>query len=140
MRNGGNLIVQYQRPSFGQQNLLPFPATIGPRVVDENAKVMILQPNHPIFNFPNKITDEDFKGWVQERNLYNFDTFDKNYVPLLESHDEGEKENSGGMVYAEIGKGRYIYSSYSWFRQLPAGNPGAYRIFANMLSLPKASR
>jgi len=140
VKNGGNLIVQYQRPSFAQQNLLPFPATIGPRVVDENAKVTILQPNHPIFNFPNKITDEDFKGWVQERNLYNFDTFDKNYVPLLESHDEGEKENSGGMVYVQIGKGRYIYSSYSWFRQLPAGNPGAYRMFANMLSLPKASK
>lgn len=138
VKNRGNLIVQYQRPSFAQQNLLPFPATIGPRVVDENAKVTILQPNHPFFNFPNKITDEDFKGWVQERNLYNFNTFDEKYIPLLESHDEGEKENSGGLVCAEIGKGKYIYTSYSWFRQLPAGNPGAYRIFANLLSSPKA--
>ena len=108
------------------------------RVVDENAKVTILQPEHPIFNFPNKITAKDFDGWVQERNAYNFTTFDAQYTPLLESHDAGENENKGGLVIARVGKGNYIYCSYSFFRQLPAGVGGAYRLFANMLSLAKS--
>ena len=136
VKNGGNLIVQYQRPIY--ENLLPFPAKLGARVVDENAKVTILDATNPIFNFPNKITDADFTGWVQERNLYAFSTFDANYKPLLEAHDAGEPENKGGLVIAEIGKGKYIYTSYAFFRQLPAGVSGAYRLFANLLSLPKA--
>ncbi|MEO7539045.1 MAG: PIG-L family deacetylase, partial [Pyrinomonadaceae bacterium] len=140
VKNGGNLIIQYQRPSFAELNLLPFPATMGPRVVDENAPVTILQPEHPIFNFPNKITDADFTGWVQERNLYNFNTFDASYVPLLESHDGNEPENKGGLVIAKVGKGNYLYCSYSFFRQLPAGVSGAYRLLANMLSLPRIGR
>jgi LmbE family N-acetylglucosaminyl deacetylase len=140
-RNGGVLIVQYQlTPTYARQNLTPFPANTGPRVSDENAPVTILVPDHPIFNFPNKITQEDFKGWVQERNLYNFSTMDPKYVGLLESHDAGEVENKGGLVIADLGKGKYIYCSYSLFRQLPAGVPGAYRLLANMLSLPKAPR
>jgi len=110
------------------------------RVVDENAPVKILEPTHPIFNFPNKITDEDFKGWVQERNAYNLVTFDPKYTPLLESHDAGEQENKGGLVITKVGKGNWIYCSYSFFRQLPAGVPGAYRLFDNLLSLPKAGR
>lgn len=138
--NGGTLIVQYQLPGYSQGALMPYPAQMGPRVSDENAPVMILQPDHPIFNFPNKITNEDFKGWVQERNLYNFSTFDEKYLPLLESHDPGEAENKGGLVIADVGKGKYIYCSYSLFRQLPAGVPGAYRLLANMLSLPKAKK
>ena len=139
-KNGGTLIVQYQLPAtFPQQNLTPFPAQLGPRVADENAPVTILQPSHPIFNFPNKITQEDFKGWVQERNLYNFSMMDPKYVGLLESHDAGEAENKGGLVVADVGKGKYVYCSYSLFRQLPAGVPGAYRLLANMLSLPKAT-
>jgi LmbE family N-acetylglucosaminyl deacetylase len=147
VKNGGNLVVQYQRGNFAGSGLLPFPADAQDkqrtaagsisRVVDENATVTILQPQYPVFNIPNKITDEDFKGWVQERNAYNLVTFDPRYTPLLESHDMGEQPNSGGMVVANIGKGTYIYTSYSWFRQLPAGVPGAYRIFANILSLPK---
>ena len=138
-KNGGTLIVQYQLPpTFAQQNMTPYPTQMGPRVADENAPVTILQPQHPIFNFPNKITPEDFRGWVQERNLYNFSTMDPKYVGLLESHDAGEAENSGGLVIADIGKGKYIYCSYSLFRQLPAGVPGAYRLLANMLSLPRA--
>jgi LmbE family N-acetylglucosaminyl deacetylase len=140
VENGGTLIVQYQRPVYAQQNLTPFPATMGARVVDENAKVVILQPEHPVFNFPNKITDADFTGWVQERNTYNFNTFDEKYIPLLESHDAGEPENKGGLVIASIGKGNYIYCSYSFFRQLPSGVSGAYRLFANLLSLPKGKR
>jgi LmbE family N-acetylglucosaminyl deacetylase len=147
VKNGGNLIVQYQRGNFAASGLLPFPADAQDRqrtaagsisrVVDENAPVTILQPQNPIFNLPNKITDADFMGWVQERNAYNLVTFDSRYTSLLESHDEGEQPNNGGMVIANIGKGTYIYTSYSWFRQLPAGVPGAYRIFANMLNLPK---
>jgi LmbE family N-acetylglucosaminyl deacetylase len=140
MNNGGTLIVQYQQQEFARLNLTPYPAKmdVNVRTVDENAPVKILQPNHPVFNFPNKIGDADWKNWVQERNLYTLTELDPKYVPLLETHDEGEKESVGGMVYADYGKGKYIYTSYSWFRQLPVGNPGAYRIFANMLSLPKA--
>lgn len=122
VKNGGNLIVQYQRAN---QNLFPFPANVGARVVDENAKVTILEPMNPIFNFPNKITNADFANWVQERNSYAFSTFDAQYTPLLEAHDANEAENKGGMVYAELGKGKYIYCSYAFFRQLPAGVPGA---------------
>lgn len=136
VRNGGTLLVQYQTPVY--QSLLPFPAQMNARVTDENAKVTVIEPQHPVFNFPNKITDEDFKNWVQERNLYAFSTFDGNYKPLLESHDAGEAENKGGLVVAEIGKGKFVYCSYAFFRQLPAGVPGAYRLFANILSLPKA--
>jgi LmbE family N-acetylglucosaminyl deacetylase len=138
VRKGGTMIVQYQLPVY--QSLLPFPAQIGARVAEENAKVTILDPTNPVFNFPNKITDEDFKDWVQERNLNALTTNDPNYKPLLEAHDTGEAENKGGLVVAEIGKGKYIYCSYAFFRQLPAGVPGAYRIFANLLSQPKAKK
>lgn len=150
VRSGGNLIVQYQRGGFVQANLTPFPVTAADtqrtaagstaRVVDENAKVTILEPTHPVFNVPNKITDADFSGWVQERNLYNFVTFDPQYTALLESHDTGEAENKGGLVTTQIGKGTWTYCSYSFFRQLPNGVGGAYRLFANLLSLPKAKK
>ena len=140
VKNGGTLIVQYQQQEFARMNLTPLPAKMDSniRTVDETAPVKILVPTNPVFNFPNKITDKDFENWVQERNLYTLTSFDEKYVPLLETHDEGEPESKGGMLYAQIGKGKYIYTAYSWFRQLPVGNPGAYRIFANMLSLPKA--
>lgn len=133
-KNGGTLVVQYQLPTFAIQNLLPFAAQLGPRVSDENAQVNILRADHPIFNSPNKITQEDFRDWVQERNLYNFSKYDPAYVPLLESHDAGEPVNDGGLVTADLGKGKYVYCSYSLFRQLPAGVPGAYRLLANILS------
>ncbi len=138
VRAGGTLIVQYQTPVY--QSLLPFPAQMTARVAEETAKVTILDPSNPVFNFPNRITDEDFNGWVQERNLYAFATFDPNYKPLLEAHDTGEAENRGGLTVAGIGKGKYIYASYAFFRQLPAGVPGAYRLFANLLSQPKAAK
>ncbi len=133
-RQGGTLIVQYQLPGYAQQKLMPFPTQMGPRVADENAPITILVPEHRIFNYPNKITSADFKGWVQERNLYNFTGFGAEYTGLLESHDPGEAENKGGLVVAPLGKGTYIYASYSFFRQLPAGVEGAYRLFANILS------
>ncbi len=137
MEKGGTLIVQYQQQEYVRLNLPPYPAKMSAntRTVDENAPVKILEPNHPIFNFPNKISDADFANWVQERNLYTLTEFDKQYTPLLETLDEGEPESKGGMLYANVGKGKFVYTAYSWFRQLPTGNPGAYRIFANMLSL-----
>ena len=141
-RRGGALIVQYQQRDYIEQGLQPFHATMGERtvrVVNERAPVEILVPEHPVFSFPNTIGAADFEGWVQERNNYNFVDFDEQrYVALLESHDDGEPESRGGMVYARIGDGHYIYSGYSWFRQLPRGIPGAYRIFANLLSLPES--
>jgi hypothetical protein len=138
-RNGGTLVVQYQLPPYGQTHA-PFAVQQGPRVADENAAVTIIDPKHPIFSSPNKITADDFMGWVQERNLYNFTNIPAEYTGLLESHDAGEAENKGGLVIAKLGKGNYVYCSYSMFRQLPAGVPGAYRLFANLLSLPKASK
>jgi len=142
VKNGGNMIVQYQRGNW--TGIAPYPVntqdkqgtTAGSinRVVDENAPVKILDPADPVFNTPNKITDADFAVWVQERNAYNLVTFDPQYKPLLESHDPGEQENKGGLVVAKVGKGTWTYCSYSFFRQLPAGVPGAYRLFANLLS------
>ncbi len=149
VKAGGTLIVQYQQQEFISKNLTPFPAKMdiqingaqrisNVRVTDENAPVKILDPTNPVFNFPNKIMASDFDNWVQERNLYNLTTLDAQYKPLLESHDEGDPESNGGLVYARIGRGNYVYNSYSFFRQLPNGVPGAYRLMANLLSLPRA--
>jgi hypothetical protein len=144
MQRGGTMIVQYQQQEYANRMLPPYPATpptnANPRVTVEDAPVKILVPTHPVFNFPNRITDADFNGWVQERNSYAFTTFDSRYVPLLECADPGEPPVRGAEVYAEVGRGRYVYTSYSWFRQLPAGVPGAYRQFANLISLSKAPR
>jgi hypothetical protein len=137
VKNGGTFIVQYQRQDYLTLNLPPYPAKMSSRVTDENAKVTILKPEHKAFNFPNKITASDFDNWVQERNTYAFTTYDSRYTPLLECHDAGEDPQTGGELYAELGKGQFIYSSYAWFRQLPSGVPGAYRLFANLLSLAK---
>jgi len=133
-RRGGTLVVQYQLSAYAQQKLMPFPSEMGPRTSDENAPVRILDPTHPVMSGPNKITDADFAGWVQERNLYNFSKFGNEYTGLLETHDAGEPENNGGLVIAKLGEGAYIYCSYSLFRQLPAGVSGAYRLLANMVS------
>lgn len=138
---GGTLIVQYQQPDFIAKGLAPYTASMdgNVRVVDETAPIVILEPDHPAFTYPNQIGPQDFADWVQERNNYNFTNFDRaRYVPLTEAHDDGEPESDGGMVYAKIGEGHYVYSSYSWFRQLPNGVPGAYRLFANLLSLSAA--
>jgi len=142
MQRGGTLIVQYQQTDYEARNLPPYPAQApeNSRVTDETAPVRILAPTHPVFTFPNRITEADFANWVQERNLYAFNTFDPRYTPLLETIDRGEAPQRGGQVYARVGKGQYVYTAYSWFRQLPAGVPGAYRQIANLISLPKASR
>jgi LmbE family N-acetylglucosaminyl deacetylase len=141
VEQGGAMIVQYQQPDFAARGLAPYPVAMerNIRVVDETAPVTIIAPDHPVFNFPNRIGPADFEGWIQERNNYNITEFDPDiYIPLTESHDPGEPASEGGMLYAKIGEGHYVYTAYSWFRQLPNGTPGGYRIFANLLSLPAA--
>jgi LmbE family N-acetylglucosaminyl deacetylase len=136
VRAGGTLIVQYQQGIYTARKLPPFPVSgVGDRVTDEAGPVRILAPDNPVFTTPNRIGLKDFEGWVQDRNLYAFNSFDPRYVPLLEAHDPGEPEQKGGEVYARLGKGNYVYTAYAWFRQLPAGVPGAYRLFANLVSL-----
>jgi LmbE family N-acetylglucosaminyl deacetylase len=142
MEAGGTLIVQYQQGDYAQRQLAPYPITAptNSRVTEELAPVRILAPLHPLFTFPNRIGNADFDNWVQERNLYAFTTWDMRYTPLLESQDRGEMPQRGAALVADVGKGRYVYTAYSWFRQLPAGVPGAYRQFANLISLAKAPR
>jgi hypothetical protein len=117
----------------------PYPLEISrDRVTDENAEVRILAPEHPVLNTPNKITAEDFKGWVQERGLYFPSKWDSHWTPILSCNDPGEPPRDGGLLVAKSGKGWFVYTGYSWFRQLPAGVPGAYRLFANFVSLRDA--
>ena len=134
------VILAYSQAQFisGDFPRFPRPEARPFRVTDETAKVTILEPNHPRFNFPNKITERDFEGWVQERGAYFLSDWDSHFKPLLASHDPGEPDLKGGEVIAEYGKGLYIYTAYAWFRQLPKGVPGAYRLIANLVSLPKA--
>ena len=137
---GGNVIVQYNtnsRLTVGA-NLGPYPIKIGrERVTVENAPVRFLAPDHEVLNYPNKITAKDFEGWVQERGLYFASEWDPAYTPILSCNDPGEDARDGGMLIAKHGEGHFIYTGYSWFRQLPSGVAGAYRIFANMVSLGK---
>jgi hypothetical protein len=120
-------------PSYPKPDARPF------RVTDELAPVTILEPDHPRFNFPNKITKRDFEGWVQERGAYFLGDWDSHFKPLLACHDPGEPDLKGGEVIAEYGKGLYVYTAYAWFRQLPKGVPGAYRLIANLVSLSKST-
>jgi hypothetical protein len=139
VKNGGTLIVQYN-VSRGLQieNIGPFPLTIGrDRVSMETAPVSILDPDHQILNFPNIITANDFKGWIQERGLYFASRWDEKYETVLSSHDSNESDKLGGLLFTRYGKGVYIYTGYSWFRQLPAGVPGAFRLFVNLISAGK---
>jgi len=136
--NGGTLVVQYNRDFIWNKFLpAPYHATIGnptPRITDETAEVKFLKPDDPLLNTPNKITATDFQGWVQERGLYYWSDFDTKYTPLLSMHDPGEKDLNGGLVYTPLGKGVYIYTGLAFFRELPEGVPGAYRLFVNLLS------
>ncbi|MGH9645800.1 MAG: hypothetical protein ACRD4E_03195, partial [Bryobacteraceae bacterium] len=117
----------------------PYPIRItrNDRVTDEDAPIVFPNPELRLLHEPNQITSADFEGWVQERGLYFADEWDPKYMSVLESHDPGEMPLPGGMLYAPVGKGAYIFSAYDWFRELPAGVPGAYRMFANMLSAAK---
>jgi hypothetical protein len=118
----------------------PYPIRISrnDRVTVEDAPITFPNPDLRLLHAPNQISSADFDGWVQERGLYFSDQWDPKYVSVLESHDPGEMPLPGGMLYAPVGKGAYIFSAYDWFRELPAGVPGAYRMFANMLSAAKA--
>jgi LmbE family N-acetylglucosaminyl deacetylase len=154
--NGGTLLVQYNRDFvWDKLGPAPYPALISPplppakegaapaprtlpRITDENSPVKFLKPNDPLLNTPNKITQEDFKGWVQERGLYFWTQFDSKYTALLAMHDPGEPDLNGGLVYGHYGKGTYIYTGLAFFRQLPDGVPGAYRLFVNLLSASRA--
>jgi hypothetical protein len=137
--DGGIYVVQYNTPdAWNRAQYGPYPARIrssGDRVTDEMAPVTILDPKHRLFNFPNKISKADFDRWVQERGLYFLQDRDAHYKALLSCHDPGEPPLGGGLLVAEYGKGLYVLTAYSWFRQLPAGVPGAVRIFANLISL-----
>jgi LmbE family N-acetylglucosaminyl deacetylase len=134
---GGRLVVQYNTSpgDFNAGKYTPYPTTLGrARVSVEEAPVAILDPANPIFHSPNEITQKDFEGWVQERGLYFMSQWDSNFTPLLESHDPGEGEQKGGLLVAHYGKGTYIYTGYAFFRQLPAGVPGAVRLFVNLVA------
>ncbi len=134
---GGVVIAQYNTlADLKTEQLTPYPLEISrDRVTDENAEVRILAPNHPLMTAPNKITSKDFERWVQERGLYFPKKWDPAWTQILSCNDPKEKPLDGGLLVAKLGKGFFVYTSYSWFRQLPAGVPGAYRLFANMLSL-----
>ena len=139
VKNGGVVIVQYNTPEY-DHNYGPYPYKMGSNpeeVTDENSQVEILAPSNPVFTWPNKITSKDFENWVEERGSKFLVSWDSQYVPLLETHDPGQAPQKGGLVYAQYGKGIYIYNAYAFYRQLPDGVPGAYRIFANMVSLGK---
>ncbi|MBV8513949.1 MAG: PIG-L family deacetylase, partial [Acidobacteria bacterium] len=140
--NGGTLVVQYERDfAWDRAQYAPYPAKISPpagsplpRVTDETSPVKFLKPDDPLLNRPNKITQEDFQGWVQERGLYFWTQFDSKYTALLAMNDPGEPDQNGSLVYTNYGKGVYIYAAIAFFRQLPEGVPGAYRLFVNLIS------
>jgi LmbE family N-acetylglucosaminyl deacetylase len=135
-RAGGLVVVQYQQYPFVEGKFAPFPLEIArphDRVTDETAKVTLLEPSHQVFQHPNRIGDGDWDGWVQERGLYFAHTWDKPWTPLLSMADPGGPEQRGGLLVAQVGKGHYIYTGLAFFRQLPAGVPGAYRLLANLI-------
>ena len=138
VRDGGVLLVQYNtNNSIGpvRARIAPYPFVISRnRITDEKANVNFLLPDHPALNFPNKITEKDFEGWVQERSTYHAESIDSNYRRILSMKDPGEKEHDGSLIVADYGKGRFIYTGIAFFRELPAGVPGAYRLFANLIS------
>jgi LmbE family N-acetylglucosaminyl deacetylase len=141
-RAGGLLLVQYQQYPFVDGGYAPYPLRIGrphDRVTDETAPVTPLDPAHPVFHYPNEIGSDDWREWVQERGLYFAHDWDSTYVPLLESHDPGSEALKGGLLVAPLGRGTYVYTGLSFFRQLPAGVPGAYRLFANLLGLRRTN-
>jgi len=139
---GGNLIVFYHKsdewnpdPRRNRPQLAPYKLILGgERVTDENAPITFLEPDHPLLNTPNKMGQDDFKDWIQERGLYYPREWDPQFHALLQSNDPGENPLKGGLLVAETGKGHYIYTSMVWYRELRGGIPGAYKMLANMIS------
>jgi LmbE family N-acetylglucosaminyl deacetylase len=138
VRNGGTVIVQYQGPEY-DHNYGPYPLSLAgaERVVEEDREAKILDPNDPLLSWPNKITAADYAGWVEERGHGFLDTWDPHYKAPTEMHDEGQDPQRGGLVYTNYGKGTYIYLAYAFFREMPEGVPGSFRIMANLLSASK---
>jgi hypothetical protein len=142
VRDGGTLIVFYHKtdewnpdPAKGRPQLAPFPIVLGnDRVTEETAPIKFVVPSHPLLNYPNRISPADFDGWIQERGRYYPKEWDPHYQALFATADQGEDPLKGGLLAAAYGRGHYIYTSMVWYRQLAAGVPGAYRIFANMVS------
>lgn len=141
VQNGGNYIVQYNTSNFISSvstKIGPYPFTVSrTRVTDENAEVKILQPNSTVLNYPNKITAADFNGWVQERSIYQAEKQDEHYEAPLAMHDANETETNGSLIISKYGKGNFVYTGLVFFRELPAGVPGAYRLMANLIAIPQ---
>ena len=130
--------MQYQQYQYANGGFAPYPVTINrphDRVTEENAPVSVIDASAPIFTTPNRITAEDFVGWAQERGLYFLGTWDDRFTPLLEMNDPGESPLRGSLLVAPIDEGLYVYTALAFFRQFPRAVPGAYRLFANLVSL-----
>ena len=139
VKNGKTMIVQYNTTDdLVTPNIAPFPLKISKdRVTEENAEIRFLNPNHPVLNYPNKITTDDFKNWKQEQGLNYPNEWDANFIPILSANDKGETPKNGALLVAKYGKGNYIYTGLSFFRELPEGVPGAFRLMANMIAIGK---
>ncbi len=138
VRDGGTLLVQYNKYEFTEGDFAPYRATMArphDRVTEEEAPVRLLRPDASALSEPNDIGERDFRGWVQERGLYFLHEWGEAFTPLLSTSDRGEEEKRGSLLVAPLGEGLYVYTGLAFFRQLPAGVPGAYRLFANLLSL-----
>ncbi|MDD5149946.1 MAG: PIG-L family deacetylase [Flavobacterium sp.] len=137
VKSGKTMLVQYNNPNdLVTSNIAPFPLKVSrDRVTEENAEVRFLAPNHPVLNYPNTITSKDFEGWKQEQGLYYPNEFDKAFTPILSSNDKGETPKNGALLIAPYGKGYYIYTGLSFFRELPEGVSGAFKLLANTISL-----
>ncbi len=143
VRAGGNLIVLYNTQEFDPRAQAPYPARLpgnAEEVAEQSAAVAILEPSHPVFTAPNRISSADFDGWIEQRGSKFWSEWDSAYTPLLESHDRGQAPQRGGWLHARAGKGHYSYVAYAFHRQLPYGVPGAYRLMANLLSLGKTAK
>ena len=137
---GGTVIVQYNKYEYPRGGFAPYPVSMGsgrgaPRVTDENSPFTLLDRESPVFSSPNRVVETDFEGWVQERGLYFLAEWDDRFTPLLEFNDPGEEPVRGSLLVAPVGQGLYAYVALAFFRQLPAGVPGAHRLFANLVSL-----
>lgn len=143
VKEGGTLIMQYNTPAdltLDKDQFAPYALQLSrDRVTEENSEVRLLKPNHPVLNYPNKITVADFKDWVQERGLYFPDKWDAHFEAVLSMNDTGEQPKDGSLLIAHYGEGHYVYTGLSFFRELPEGVPGAYRLFTNLVSLKKTS-
>ncbi|WP_461135608.1 PIG-L family deacetylase [Spirosoma lituiforme] len=145
VKNGGTMVVQYVTPNSSfLRNEAPLPqlgpypfAVVNERVTEEDAPMTFINPKHPLLNYPNKITEADFGGWIQERGIYFARDWDKAYEPIFSSHDQNEAPKEGSLIYTKYGKGHFMYTGLVFFRELPAGVPGAYRLFANLISAGK---